>query len=59
MKHFNNDVYFRPKNINKFMTSLIETLKLEVAQIKQDESNFKLYEDILDMLKAMKNLIQY
>ena len=41
------------------MTSLIETLKLEVAQIKQDESNFKLYEDILDMLKAMKNLLQY
>jgi benzoyl-CoA reductase/2-hydroxyglutaryl-CoA dehydratase subunit BcrC/BadD/HgdB len=47
VRHFNQDVYFKPKNILNFVDSLISRLEQASA------------ENAIEMLKAIKNLIQY
>jgi len=53
VKNFNLDVYFRPKNPLSFVANLMEKLETDGQQLKDKA------EDVFEMLKAIKNLIQY
>ena len=60
MRNFNGDIYYKPQNVGRFVASLVKKLK-EITAGSHFLVDFeeKAFKDSLEILKALKNLIQY
>lgn len=60
VKHFNDDIFFRPPNILDFVKALVERLRVDTSD-GEFSRGFTLHslEDMFEITKALHNLIQY
>jgi len=60
VRNFNGDIYFKPTNVQHFVKSLVERLELIYSgKTNLTEFSEKEFEDALELLKALRNLVQY
>ncbi|CDW89296.1 UNKNOWN [Stylonychia lemnae] len=59
VKQFNSDIYYKPSDVNLFVKSLLEQLKQRVENTHLTDLSDQLFDDVLEITKAIRNLIQY
>ena len=59
VKHFNSDSYFKPQNVRNFVDSLFAALRSQMDNSNFTEMTAKQFDDVLEITKALRNLIQY
>lgn len=60
VKHFNSDIYFRPQNVRNFVNNLFSEIRDKVeSENSRLETDERVFDNLLEMTKALRNLIQY
>lgn len=59
VRHFNSDIFFKPKDVRKFVVELFKHLRLILKDSHVTDLDNEQFENVMEITKAIRNLIEY
>jgi len=59
VRHFNSDIFFKPKDVRRFVVELFIKLRFMLKNKHVTDLDDNEFDNVMEITKAIRNLIEY